>query len=206
MGLNDILVTDTFYKGLTMVSFLIFLAVVGLIFAYGTVLYNHLVALRENVKKNWANIDVLLKQRHDELPKLVDTCKEYMGYEQDTLRQVMEARTRVSQAQQSGDVGEVGKAESQLRMGLGGLFAVAEDYPELKASESFQHLVKRITGLEESIADRRELYNASVNLNNIRIDQFPDLLIARFFNFEKSELLEFAEEEKTDVNVKSLFN
>ncbi len=189
-----------------MVSFLILLAVLGLIFAYGAVLYNHLVALRENVKKNWANIDVLLKQRHDELPKLVDTCKEYMGYEQDTLRQVMEARTRVSQALQNGDVGEVGKAETQLRMGLGGLFAVAEDYPELKASESFQHLVKRITSLEESIADRRELYNASVNLSNIRVDQFPDLLIARFFNFIKSELLEFSEEEKTDVNVKSLFN
>ena len=206
MGLNDILGPDSFYKGLTMVSFLILLAVLGLIFAYGAVLYNHLVALRENVKKNWANIDVLLKQRHDELPKLVDTCKEYMGYEQDTLRQVMEARSRVAQAQQNGDVGEVGKAETQLRMGLGSLFAVAEDYPELKASESFQHLVKRITSLEESIADRRELYNASVNLNNIRVDQFPDLLIARFFNFVQSELLEFSEEELTDVNVNSLFN
>ncbi|MEM7082143.1 MAG: LemA family protein [Pseudomonadota bacterium] len=189
-----------------MVSFLITLAVLGLIFAYGVVLYNHLVALRENVKKNWANIDVLLKQRHDELPKLVDTCKEYMGYEQETLRQVMEARTRVSQAQQSGNLDELGKAETQLRMGLGSLFAVAEDYPDLKANESFQHLAKRITSLEESIADRRELYNASVNLNNIRVDQFPDLLIARFFNFEKADLLEFAEEEKADVNVKALFN
>ncbi len=189
-----------------MVSLLIILAVFGLIFAYGAVLYNHLVALRENVKKNWANIDVLLKQRHDELPKLVDTCKEYMGYEQETLRQVMEARTRVSQAQQSGDVNAVGKAETQLRMGLGSLFAVAEDYPDLKANESFQHLTKRISSLEESIADRRELYNASVNLNNIRVDQFPDLLIARFFNFVKSELLEFSDEEKADVDVKSLFN
>lgn len=188
-----------------MVSLLIVLAVLGLVFAYGVVLYNHLVALRENVKKNWANIDVILKQRHDELPKLVDTCKEYMGYEQETLRQVMEARTRVSQAQQSGDVNAVGKAESELRLGLGSLFAVAEDYPDLKANDSFQHLSKRITSLEESLADRRELYNASVNLNNIRVDQFPDLLIARFFNFGKSDLLEFAEEEKADVHVKSLF-
>jgi len=186
-------------------GFLITLAILGLIFAYGAVLYNHLVALRENIKKNWANIDVLLKQRHDEIPKLVETCKQYMGYEQETLRQVMEARTRVSDAQQSGDVSAVGKAEGQLRMGLGSLFAVAEEYPELKANESFQHLQQRITALENSIADRRELYNASVNLNNIRIDQFPDLILARWFKFVEADLLEFQEEELTDHNVGELF-
>ncbi len=186
-------------------SFLIILVLLGLAVAYGAVLYNHLVALKENVKKNWANIDVLLKQRHDELPKLVETCKQYMGYEQETLRQVMEARTRVSQAQQAGDIDELGKAETQLRMGLGSLFAVAEEYPELKANESFQHLQKRISGLEESIADRRELYNASVNLNNIRIQQFPDVIVARMFDFGEAQLLEFAEEETRDVNVKELF-
>ncbi|NNF16242.1 MAG: LemA family protein [Gammaproteobacteria bacterium] len=184
---------------------LIILVILGLLFAYGAVLYNNLVALRENVKKNWANIDVLLKQRHDELPKLVETCKQYMGYEQETLRQVMEARTRVSQAQQSGSVDELGKAESQLRLGLGNLFAVAEQYPDLKANESFQHLQKRITGLEESIADRREFYNESVNLNNIRIAQFPDMIIANLFNFEDAELLEFTEEEISDVSMKALF-
>lgn len=186
-------------------GFLITLAIIGLVGAYGAVLYNHLVALRENVKKNWANIDVLLKQRHDEIPKLVDTCKEYMGYEQETLRQVMEARTRVSAAQQSGDVNAVGKAEGQLRMGLGNLFAVAEQYPELKANESFMHLQARITGLEESIADRRELYNESVNLNNIRIAQFPDLILAKMFNFVEADLLEFQEEELTDHKVGDLF-
>jgi LemA protein len=205
MVANDILIQTSMHKG-SIMNFLIVLVVLGLIFAYGAVLYNHLVALRENVKKNWANIDVLLKQRHDELPKLVETCKQYMGYEQETLRQVMEARTRVSQAQQSGDIEELGKAETQLRMGLGSLFAVAEEYPDLKANESFQHLQKRITGLEESIADRRELYNESVNLNNIRIQQFPDVIIARMFSFGSSELLEFAEEETKDVNVKELFD
>lgn len=188
-----------------MVEFLVFLGLVALVFIYAITIYNGLVTLRENVKKAWANIDVLLRQRHEEIPKLVETCKQYMGYEQETLERVMAARARVSAAQSQGDVGELGKAESQLRMGLGNLFAVAEQYPELKASESFQHLQARISTLEESIADRREFYNESVNRNNIRIAQFPDLIIARMFSFTEAELLEFSAEELADVNVKALF-
>jgi len=96
-------------------------------------------------------------------------------------------------------------AEGQLRMGLGSLFAVSEAYPELKANENFQHLQSRITGLEDAIADRREYYNDSVNINNVRIEQFPDVIIARFFNFKEQSLLEFDEAEKKDVDMKSLF-
>ena len=188
-----------------MTELLIFLALIGIVFAYGVTIYNGLVTLRENVKKAWANIDVLLRQRHDEIPKLVETCKQYMGYEQDTLQKVMEARSRVSKAQSSGDMGALGAAEGQLRMGLGSLFALAEQYPELKANESFLHLQARITSLEESIADRREFYNESVNRNNIRIAQFPDLIIAKFFTFKDAVLLEFDEQLLTDVNVKELF-
>lgn len=99
----------------------------------------------------------------------------------------------------------MGQAEAQLRMGLGNLFALAEAYPDLKADQSFQHLQSRITGLENSIADRREFYNAAVNINNIRIEQFPDVIVARKFNFKPAELLVFNEEEKQDVDVKSLF-
>ncbi|HGX92354.1 MAG TPA: LemA family protein, partial [Candidatus Tenderia sp.] len=98
-----------------------------------------------------------------------------------------------------------GPAETQLRLGLGNLFAVAEDYPELKASESFQHLQSRISGLENTIADRREYYNEAVNNNNVRIEQFPDVLIARKFGFTARDLLEFSDEEKKDVDLKSLF-
>ena len=189
-----------------MTELLVFLALVGILLAYGVTIYNGLVTLRENVKKAWANIDVLLRQRHDEIPKLVETCKQYMGYEQETLTKVMQARARVSAAQADGDVGALGRAEGQLRMGLGNLFAVAEQYPELKANESFQHLQARITTLEESIADRREFYNESVNQNNIRIAHFPDLIVANFFSFKGAELLEFADEDLTDVNVKELFS
>jgi len=168
-------------------------------------IYNALVSLKHNVSKAWSNIDVLLKQRHDELPKLVEVCKQYMGYEQETLVKVMEARAQVAKAREGGDVGALGKAETQLRLGLGNLFAVAEAYPELKANTTFQHLQDRISALENSIADRREYYNESVNLSNVRIEQFPDVIVANKFGFKPFDLLEFSEEEKADANIKTLF-
>ena len=185
------------------------LIIVGVLAAgilYAIMIYNNLVSLKHNVSKAWANIDVLLKQRHDELPKLVETCKQYMGYEQETLEKVMQARSAVSAAREKGDVSALGPAETQLRMGLGNLFALAEAYPDLKANESFQHLQGRISGLENAIADRREFYNESVNNNNVRIEQFPDVLIARNLGFSAKDLLEFSEEETKDVDVKELFS
>jgi LemA protein len=173
--------------------------------AYLIGIYNGLVGLRENVKVAWANIDVLLKQRHDELPKLVETCKRYMQFEQETLEKVMRARASVSQASTSGNVAAVGAAEQQLRAGVGRLFAVAESYPQLKSDETFKQLQSRITALEESIADRRELYNDQVNLNNIRVKVFPDVMIAQRFGFLPAQLLEFTNEEKSDVQVSALF-
>ena len=99
----------------------------------------------------------------------------------------------------------LGAAEGQLRLGLGNLFAVAEAYPDLKANSNFQHLQERISGLENAIADRREFYNESVNRLNIRIEQFPDILVARNLGFKAADLLEFEEEEKADVSIKALF-
>jgi len=188
------------------VSTFIIIGLLVLIGGYGVTLYNNLVALKHRVTQAWANIDVLLKQRHDELPKLVETCKQYMGYEQETLEKVISARNNVSAAAQSQDIEGLGIAETVLRGTLGKLFALTEDYPDLKANESFQHLQARISELENGIADRRELYNDSVNQNNIRIEQFPDVLIANFFKFGAHDLLEFSEEEKSDVDIKGLFN
>jgi LemA protein len=184
---------------------LIILAIIIVIILYAVFTYNGLVSLKHNVSKSWSNIDVLLKQRHDELPKLVDVCKQYMEYEKDTLEKIIQARSAVSQASHRGDMGALGEAESQLRLGLGNLFALAENYPELKANQSFQQLQARISQLENSIADRREVYNDSVNLNNVRIEQFPDVIIAKIFHFKAFDLLQFSEEEKRDVNIKSLF-
>lgn len=182
-----------------------FLTTLLVVLTYGIIIYNRLVSLKHNVKKAWGNIDVLLKQRHDELPKLVETCKQYMKYEQETLQRVIDARGRVANARETGDVGALGAAEGMLRVGLGQLFALVEAYPELKANENFQHLQGRVTGLENSIADRREFYNESVNINNIGIEQFPDNIVAGRFQFKPFELLEFEESEKADVDVGALF-
>lgn len=181
------------------------LAVVVFALVYGIAIYNGLVSLKHAVAKHYSNIDVLLKQRHDELPKLVETCRQYMQFEQTTLEKVIVARSQVASAREQGNINALGKAETSLRAGLGQLFAVAENYPQLKADQTFQHLQQRITGLENGIADRREIYNEAVNNNNVRIEQFPDLIVARVFNFRPFDLLEFSEEDTRDVDVKSLF-
>src|ERR1700689_1968861 len=188
------------------IGLVVILALALALAAYLIGIYNGLVSLRENVKVAWANIDVLLKQRHDELPKLVETCKRYMQFEQETLEKVMRARASVSQASTSGNVAAVGAAEQQLRAGVGRLFAVAESYPQLKSDETFKQLQGRITALEESIADRRELYNDQVNLNNIRVNVFPAVLVAQHFGFTTAHLLEFTADEKRDVDVGALFS
>lgn len=184
---------------------LVVLALLAVGVFYAIFIYNNLVSLKHAVSKAWSNIDVLLKQRHDELPKLVEVCKQYMQYEQETLEKIIQARSAVMQARGSGDMTGLGQAETQLRLGLGNLFALAENYPDLKANNSFQQLESRISQLENSIADRREVYNEAVNLNNVRIEQFPDVIIARMFNFKDYTLLEFSAEEKRDVNMKQLF-
>ncbi len=187
--------------GATAIVLLVILAVIAL---YGIQIYNNLVRLKHAVDKAWSNIDVSLKQRHDELPKLVEVCKQYMGYERDTLERVVRARSAVFEARGRADLKQLGAAETELRAGLGNLFALAENYPDLKANDSFRHLSARVSQLEETIADRREFYNESVNLNNVRIEQFPDVLIARLFAFGPRELLEFAAERR-DVDLRALF-
>jgi LemA protein len=167
--------------------------------------YNGLVAVKNNVALAWANIDVLLKQRHDELPKLVAVCKNYKEFEQATLTRVTEARSRVAAARESQNIGALGPAEGALRSGVAQIFAVAERYPDLKANANFMQLQARITGLENAIADRREYYNESVNVNNVRIEQFPDGIIARAFKFGEKRLLEFDARETADVDVEAMF-
>jgi len=183
----------------------VLLGLILLTVVYGIALYNSLVGVKHQVNKAWSNIDVALKQRHDELPKLVATCKQYMQHERETLENVIQARNSVADARSQKDVKKVGQAESVLRMGLGNLFALAENYPELKADRSFARLETRVIALESQIADRREFYNEAVNIINTRIEQFPDVLLARWFNFIPAELLEFDAEEIHDVNMGSLF-
>ncbi len=185
---------------------LILLAVCIVAILYSVSLYNNLVSLKHGVSKAWANIDVLLKQRHDELPKLVEVCKQYKQFEQETLQRVIAARSQVQTAREGQDIAALGKAEGAMRASLGGLFAVAEAYPELKTNQNFMQLQTRITGLENGIADRRELYNDSVNIYNVGIEQFPAVLIANMFAYTPKPLLEFSDTEKADVDMKALFS
>ncbi len=181
------------------------LGVLVLLAAYGVLLYNGLVNLKHGVARAWANIDVVLRQRHDELPKLVEVCRQYQHFEQSTLERVISARAGVASAREQRDIPALGSAENSLRSSLGQLFAVAEAYPELRTSEHFRQLQSRISGLENSLADRRELYNEAVNLNNVRVEQLPDLLVARLCGFGLQPLLEFSASEKADVNLSQLF-
>jgi LemA protein len=180
--------------------------ILAVILIYFTMTYNSLVSIKNNVEKAWANIDVLLKQRSDELPKLIDTCKIYMAHESQTLEKVISARMGLDAARETHDVMGVSKAESALTGSLGSLYAVAEGYPDLKANQTFINLQQRITGLENQIADRREFYNDSVNNNNVRIAQFPDLIVATIFNFEPAQMLKFASAELKNVDVSARFN
>lgn len=180
-----------------------FLAVALL--GYFITVYNGLIRVGAAVKLAWSNIDVLLAQRHDELPKLVEVCRQYMQFERDTLERVVKARSAVDSARTSGNVNLVGSAERELRTGLNGLFALAEQYPDLKANEAFRTVAARISGLETAIADRREIYNDSVNTNNIRLQTFPDVLIANFGDFHQAKLLQFESEGTADVDIHALF-
>lgn len=182
-----------------------FLALIAVAVIWAVMAYNGLVGLKHNVSKAFANIDVLLRQRHDELPKLVEVCRQYAQFEKSTLENVMQARSAVFSASQSRNIEALGSAETQLRSGLGQINAVAEAYPELKANDNFQHLLGRISGLENTIADRREFYNESVNLNNVRIEHFPDTVIARLLGFGPFKLLKISAAQTADVDVSQLF-
>ncbi|HNX68210.1 MAG TPA: LemA family protein [Candidatus Omnitrophota bacterium] len=182
--------------GLVILAVVLFV-VIGIV-GYLVGIYNGLILVRNNIDKAWANIDVLLKQRHDELPKLVETCKGYMKYEQGLLEKITQARTAFMSAS---SIEDKTKAENQLTAGLKTLFAVSENYPDLKANQNFLQLQNRISGLENEIADRREFFNESVNVYNIRIQQLPDVFFAGPLGYSKRSLLEIPKEETQDVKI-----
>jgi len=181
-----------------LIGLVIIVAIVASI-GYFVTIYNSLVRLRNDIDKAWADIDVLLKQRHDELPRLIDTCKGYMQYEQQTLKMVVEARNAF---QKAGTVAEKAQADSLLSATLKTLIAVAERYPELKANDNFRQLQNRISELEEKIADRRECFNDDVNTFNIRIREVPDMFIARMMKLQSKAMFKAMDEERRDIEVK----
>jgi LemA protein len=162
-------------------------------------IYNSLVALKNAIARSWANIDVLLKQRHDELPKLVKTCEGYMQHERAIFDKLNVARGALGAAR---SVAQRAEAENLLTRALGQVFAVAEAYPDLKANQGFLALQNRISEIEGMIADRRELYNDTVPLFNTRLGQVPDKWVANWLDYRPAELFHAEPRDREDVEIK----
>jgi LemA protein len=177
---------------------LIFLVMTGLL-VYTIIIYNELVRLRNDNDRAWANIDVLLKQRHDEIPNLVETVKGYMQHERQVMENVSAARASALSAI---TVGQKAQADLLMTGALRGLFAVAENYPQLKANENFLKLQNRISELEERIADRREFFNDDVNTYNTRMRQIPDVFLANFMGLKPREMFKVSDEDRRQVEIK----
>lgn len=174
----------------------------GAIIGYTVMIYNGLIRLRRKIDKSWSNIDVLLKQRNDELPKLIDTAQQYMDYEENVMQEITKAR---NEAQKASSPAQQADAEETMQNALGNFFAVAEEYPDLKTTQQFQKIQKRISQIETRIADRRELYNQAVNTFNIRINQIPYNVMANLMGYSDKELFQVEDEERTDVDISKQF-
>lgn len=183
---------------MSLIVLLVLLFVAAGVVWYFVTIYNGLVALKNDIDKSWSNIDVLLKQRHDELSKLLDVCKGYMQFEKTTFENIAKARSMYTAAS---TVDQKAQADAAVSTAVRGLFAVAENYPELKTNTSFMQLQGRITEIENSIADRREFYNDTVNTFNIRIAVVPDMFVAGMMHLMPHELFKVAEADKADVKM-----
>ena len=179
------------------------IGVVVLVALLAVVLYNRLIRTRNMVDNAWSQVDVQLKRRLDLIPNLVESVKGYAAHEKSTFEAVINARNAAVAAPSAPE--SQAQANNALTGALRQLFALSEAYPDLKANQNFLQLQSRITGLENAITDRREYYNDSANVNNIRIQQFPDALVARMFGFSDARMLEFDAQEIADVDVRSAF-
>jgi LemA protein len=170
--------------------------------AYTVNVYNQLVRLEERADQAKQNIDVLLKQRQDELSKLIDAATEYMDHEEEVLVRLTEAREQAEQAETPQEQADAGQ---RVQQALAEFEARAEAYPELRSQANMQQFQERISEIENQIADRREVYNEAVTQHNTRIQQFPYVIFARQFGYTEKELFEATEAETQDVDVGAAF-
>lgn len=176
-----------------LISLLIFIIIIVALVTFLVKAYNQIVITRNNVDKSFSNIDVILKQRADEIPNLVEVVKATVLYENTTLKELVALRSRYREA---GSTNEKVKLAGQIDGNLKSVFLSIENYPDIKAASSFLSLQMRLTELENMIADRREYFNESVNLYNTGIQVFPDVIFAKLMNYKKMEMLQFSEAEK----------
>jgi len=176
---------------LSIILIIIAIIVIWIIFAF-----NSLVRMRNRVKEAWADIEVQLKRRYNLIPNLVETVKGYATHERELFEKVTEARTKAMQAK---SLKEKAESENMLSDTLKSLFAVAENYPQLRASENFQKLQDELTDTEDKIQAARRFYNGNVRDYNIKIESFPSNIIASIFGFKKAEFFETREEAEKEV-------
>jgi LemA protein len=176
-----------------MIPFLIILALIAGAGLYAILIFNQFVSLRERVKEAWSGIEVQMKQRYNLIPNLVETVKGYAKHESGTFEKITEARSQAMSNQ--GSPAEQAASENVLSGALKSLFALSEDYPDLKANENFLSLQSELTETENKIQMARRYYNGIVRDNNTKVDQFPSNLVARAFNFIKAEFFELDEDE-----------
>lgn len=182
-----------------MLSGIIFFLIIFLVIAafYIISVYNGLITLKNRVKEAWSDIQVQLKRRYDLIPNLVEVVKGYASHESATLEKVVEARNMALGAK--GDMAEQAKAENMLTSTLKSLFAVSENYPDLKANQNFLKLQQELTETEDRLQAARKFYNTNVNELNIEVESFPSNIVAKYFNFQKGELFKLDEEESSQA-------
>lgn len=171
---------------------ILLLLLIGFI-SYVIGIYNKLIALNFNIDKTYANIDVLLKQRADEIPNLIKVVKEYANYEKNTLNQLTTLRTQFLNTSNTDD--KI-KTSNEISKAMSSIMAVSENYPDLKANTTFSNLQERLSQLEDHIADRRELFNESINMYNIGINEFPNVIFAKLIKYKEKALLQISNAEK----------
>ena len=181
-----------------MIGYIVLGVIVILILAF-IAYYNKFIKLKNQVDESWSGIDVQLKRRHDLIPNLVETVKGYAKHEKETLEKVIKARNMAINAT---SVEEKAQAENMLTGALKTIFALSENYPDLKANENFMNLQNTLSEIEDNIQNARRYYNAVVRDYNILCESFPSVIIANMFGFKKREFFEIEEAERENVQVK----
>jgi LemA protein len=179
---------------------IIFVLIIGGVLLFmGVSIYNNLIRLNQEMDRSWANIDITLKQRFDEIPQLVQVIEQYTQYEKSVIDQVTKARAHYGQAQ---SVNEKVVAANEFSGAMRGLFAIGENYPELRSNQNFVQLQGRISDLENTIADRREHFNSAVTNYNTRIQQIPDVFFAGFLGYRSRDMFKVPQEETVRPSLK----
>jgi LemA protein len=183
---------------------IVIIAILAAVLIAVFLMYNTLIKKKNDVENAFASIDTLLKKRYDLIPNLVSTVKQYMEHEAGVLTEITELRARATSGQLSQD--EEVQLNNQLNKMLGGIMVAVENYPDLKASENFQHLQRTLNEVEEQISAARRAFNAAVTDFNNAVEMFPTNIMAGMMNYSTRELFEATEQERQNVDVKDLFN